>query len=186
MPYLTAPLRQLEFDFLKRLSGKNTKEPRWIECVKTTSNMFILSLSSMYIRDYFKDKTIRDDVNEIFVEIASEFEKILHSTEWMDQTTKKEALEKLKTMGHNIAYPPELLNQTLLEKYYENLHLNDTNYLQSAMNIDRHGKIFICSRYHQPVNRKDWIDHATTIYVNANYNGKGNSVRKFSFELFLY
>lgn len=97
----------------------------------------------------------------------------------MDDKTKTQAMHKLKSIKVNIAYPNELFNNTLIEKYYENLELNDTYYLESALNIDNHSKTFICSRYHQPVNRSDWIDYANTFYVNANYNGKGNSIRKF-------
>jgi predicted metalloendopeptidase len=97
----------------------------------------------------------------------------------MDDKTKVQALKKLKSMNVNVAYPNELLNNTILEKYYEKLHLNETHFLESALNIDNFGKNLICSRYHEPVNRSEWSDHASSIYVNANYNGKGNAIRKF-------
>lgn len=178
MPYLNERLRNLEFDFLKTVTGRSTRSARWFECIKATTSMFNLAISAMYIREHFRDEKIKKDVTTIFDEINSEFEKILLKNTWMDDLTKKEAMKKLKSMNVNVAYPNELLNNTLIEKYYEKLQLNETHYLESALNIDNHSKEFVCSRYHEPVNRSDWIDYATTFYVNANYNGKGNSIRK--------
>ena len=179
IPYLTADLRNFEFDFMRAITGKAQKQARWTDCIKLSSSMFNIAISSMYVRENFRDQRIRTEVGQIYNEIQSEFEKILLTTKWMDEETKSEALLKLKAMHANIAFPIELMNDSLIEKYYENLKLNETNYLQSALNVDHHGKEFICSRFHLPVNRSDWIDYATTIYVNANYNGKGNSIRKY-------
>lgn len=179
VPYLSENLRNLEFQFLRVLTGKATKSARWFECIKATTSMFNIAISSMYVREHFRDQKIKKDVTNIFHEINSEFEKILNKNKWMDEKTKVAALRKLKSMNVNVAYPNELMNNTVLEKYYEKLSLNDTFYLESALNIDNFGKVLICSRYHEPVNRSEWQDSASSIYVNANYNGKGNSIRKF-------
>jgi neprilysin len=176
IPYLHADIRAKEFDFMKTLTGKATKTARWSECVKGTAGMLSIAVSAMYVREYFNDYRIKSDVGEIVTEISEEFEKILKTNDWMDEETKHEALKKLKAMHSNIAYPNELLDDSKLAGYYRGLKLNETNYLQSAMAIDNHGKEFICSRFHKPVNKTDWVDLSTSIYVNANYNGKTNSI----------
>ena len=176
IPYLHEKIRAMEFDFMKTISGKSTKTARWSDCVKGTAGMMGIAVSAMYIREYFSDNRIKTDVGEIVTDITAEFEKILIKNDWMDMETKDEALNKLKAMHSNIAYPDELLDDSKLVGYYNGLKLNDSNYLQSAMAIDNHGKEFICTRFHQPVNRTDWVDLSTTIYVNANYNGKTNSI----------
>lgn len=177
VPYLTSDLRGMEFEFFKTVTGKSSKQARWSDCVKGTAGMLNMAVSAMYVREYFHDHRIKNDVSQITTEIASEFEKILNENDWMDFETKKEALKKLRSMHSNIAYPVELLQDSLIENYYKGVKLNATNYLQSAIDIDTHGKEFVCSRYHKPVNRTDWIDHASSIYVNANYNGKTNSIQ---------
>lgn len=179
IPFLTSGLLDKAFEFFKTFSGRSVRQPRWSDCVRGVSGMFSIAVSSMYVREYFRDERIKQDIGEIVLEISSEFEKLLLANDWMDEETKSKALEKLHAMSSNIAYPSELLNDTLIENYYKNLELNATNYLQSASNIDLHGKKFVCSRYHQPVNRSDWIDQSSTTFVNANYNGKSNSIRKF-------
>lgn len=140
--------------------------------------MMGIAVSSMYVREYFYDERIKHDIKEIVIEISYEFEKVLLANDWMDTETKTHALKKLVSMSSNIAYPAELLNSSLIEDYYKDLQLNDTNYLQSAINVDLHGRKFVCSRYHQPVDRNDWIDQSISTFVNANYNGKTNSIRK--------
>lgn len=177
IPYLTSNLREMEFDFFKTVTGKASKQARWSDCVKGTAGMLNIAVSAMYVREYFRDLRIKSDVSQITSEITSEFEKVLHENDWMDLETKKEALKKLRSMHSNIAFPVELMQDSLIENYYKNLKLNETNYLQSAIDIDTHGKVFVCSRFHKTVNRTDWIDHASSIYVNANYNGKTNSIQ---------
>lgn len=111
--------------------------------------MLGIAVSSMYVREYFYDERIKHDIGEMVIEIRHEFEKLLLKNDWMDAETKEEALKKLHSMSSNIAYPKELLNNSLIEEYYRDLQLNETNYLQSAINIDLHGRKFICSRYYQ-------------------------------------
>lgn len=180
IPYLNTQLRAMEFEFLKTVTGKSTKQSRWTDCIKSSSDMFGIAVSAMYVREHFRDQRIRNDVSQIIAEIKSEYEKILQTNDWMDEETKTEALKKLRSMHSNVAYPPELFNDTLLETYFANLNLSEDNYLQSAINVDNHGKEFVCERFHQPVNSKDWMEHSSTIYVNANYNGKTNSIRKIN------
>ena len=77
-----------------------------------------------------------------------------------------------------IGYPNELLDDSKLIEYYRNLTLsNSQSYLESAIRIDDHGKEFICSRFRKPANRSEWVDHASSIFVNANYNGKTNGIQ---------
>lgn len=185
IPYLTSDLLDMAFEFLKSFTGRSVKQARFSDCVRGVTGMLSIAVSSMYVREYFRDERIKNDIGEIVSEISNEFEKLLLTNDWMDKETKAKALEKLHAMSSFIAYPSELFNDTKIIEYYKDLELNDTNYLQSATNIDLHGKKFVCSRYHQEVNKNDWIDQSTSTYVNANYNGKSNSIRKY-FECIIF
>lgn len=176
VPYLTSSLRNMEFEFFRTVTGKNSKQARWSDCVKIVSGMMNIAVSSMYVREYFSDIRMKTDVSEIIGDVINEFEVLLFENDWMDSETKHEALKKIRSMHANVAYPNELMNDTKIEEYYKSLRLNETNYLQSAMEIDKLGKTFVCARFHEPVNKTDWVDHSTSTSVNANYNGKTNSI----------
>jgi predicted metalloendopeptidase len=183
IPFLTSDLLDKAFEFIKSLTGRLSRQPRWSDCVRGVSGMLSVAVSSMYVREHFNDeKKIKSDIGQIVSEIKIEFEKLLIANDWMDKETKEEALKKLKSMNSNVAYPSQLMNDSMIEDYYKDLELNATNYLQSAINIDLHGKKFVCLRYLQQASRNDWIDQSTTTSVNANYNGKTNSIRKFFYE----
>ena len=147
--------------------------------------MMGIAVSSMYVREYFYDDRIKEDVGKIVEEVSSEFEKLLLNNDWMDKETKLEALKKLHSMNSNVAYPMELFNNSFIEEYYKDLELDESNYLQSAINIDLFGRQLVCSRFHDLVKKNDWIDHSTTTIVNANYDGKTNSIREY-LPIFLY
>lgn len=51
-------------------------------------------------------------------DIRAEFQDILKQVDWMDEETKKNALDKAKSMSTHIAYPDELMNDRKLEEFY--------------------------------------------------------------------
>lgn len=89
--------------------------------------LFIFSLSistgALYIRKYF-DEDSKKKALEMVQDIRVEFKKILEQVDWMDDVTRKAALEKAESMSTHIAYPDELLDNKKLEEFYENVSFN--------------------------------------------------------------
>lgn len=54
-------------------------------------------------------------------DIRVAFKEELEEVPWMDESTKKEALEKADFMNHFIGYPNWFHNESLLEDYYKNV-----------------------------------------------------------------
>jgi predicted metalloendopeptidase len=54
--------------------------------------------------------------------IMIEFRNILNSTEWMDNESKKAALDKLDNIDSKIGYSDDILNNTYLDKYYKGVY----------------------------------------------------------------
>lgn len=177
IPYLTADLREMEFEFVKVISGRVIRNARWGDCVSTTSWLFPIPVSAMYVREHFYDHRIKDDVTQITNEISNEFEKLLKESDWMDNETRQEALRKLRLMNAHIAYPSELLDDAKIEEVYKNFQINETNFLHTAILVDNFAKEFYSARFHEPVNRSDWVDHSSSTHVNAYYNGAQNSIQ---------
>lgn len=72
------------------------------------------------MRKYFNEEA-RQNALEMVRDIRAEFETILKEVEWMDDETRKNALDKAKSMATHIAYPDELLDDTKLEEFYQNV-----------------------------------------------------------------
>lgn len=58
-------------------------------------------------------------------DIRDEFKTILENLDWMDNVTKKAALEKAASMATHIAYPDELLDNKKLEEFYQNVSIKN-------------------------------------------------------------
>jgi predicted metalloendopeptidase len=58
---------------------------------------------------------------EIVNNIQEQFREVLQTVDWMDEVTRKHALEKAKAMSAHIAYPDELLDDKKIDEYYANV-----------------------------------------------------------------
>lgn len=72
------------------------------------------------MRKYFHEDA-RQNAKEMVADIRNEFKKILGTVDWMDDETRKSALEKADAMVTHIAYPDELLDNAKLEEFYNNV-----------------------------------------------------------------
>lgn len=150
----------------------------------------------MYVRKYFNEQA-RQNAKEMVTDIRTEFQDILKSVDWMDDETKRNALDKAKSMATHIAYPDELLSDDKLEEFYDGvsyirfiglqklknilfqLELDPDHYMRSILNLTLFGTRFSFKRLRQPVNKTDWITHGRPAVVNAFYSSIENSIRKF-------
>lgn len=71
----------------------------------------------MYVRNHFH-KDAKDVVLEISKYVREVVLTKLKFIDWMDQKTRRRALQKAKNMSECMAYPEELLNDEILERTY--------------------------------------------------------------------
>jgi predicted metalloendopeptidase len=58
--------------------------------------------------------------------IHKEFERRLNNSEWMDEITKRNAYEKSRTIKFIVGYINEVMNDTLVNKSYQNVRFIST------------------------------------------------------------
>lgn len=101
------------------------------------------------------EKNFRQDSKvaafEMFNGIRNEFEIFLNEVTWMDEKTRKSAMNKLKAMSGYTGYPDELMNISKIEKYYENLKIDPNNYLLSVLNLNKFHTDHFFSKLREPV-----------------------------------
>lgn len=81
-----------------------------------------LAVGSLYVRYYFDRKAKKDSLDMIKT-IREEFRNIIMILDWMDENTKRAAVDKLENMYPHIAYPDELLNDRLLDDFYADVSI---------------------------------------------------------------
>ncbi|XP_012288606.1 neprilysin-2 isoform X3 [Orussus abietinus] len=174
--YLTEEVRKRQLAYSTALSGRTERESRWKECVDLVSGSLSISVGALYVRRYFNEDAKKNAL-EMVGDIRQQFTSILKTVEWMDNETRKSALDKAASMSSHIAYPDELLNDKKLEEFYEKLELSPDNYVESILNLTLFGTEYSFSKLRKPVNKSDWITHGRPAVVNAFYSSIENSIQ---------
>ena len=81
----------------------------------------------MYVRKYFSEKK-KKDVESMVNYIKEGFKECIcqnPSFRWMDKETQSAALDKINAMATDIGYPPELVNKTTIDTYYQGELVHD-------------------------------------------------------------
>ncbi|XP_015111047.1 neprilysin-2 isoform X3 [Diachasma alloeum] len=156
-------------------ASETQRESRWKECVNIVLKHLSRSVDVQYVRKYF-NKDAKKNTIEMVDDMRKQFNQILQNLDWMDDETRKSALEKATSMTSHIAYPDVLLDERKLEEFYHDLELSDENYLQNILNLTLFKTKYSFSKLRKPVNKSDWRTEANPTTVNAFYSPDRNSI----------
>ena len=133
------------------------------------------AVGAMYAKEHFK-AAAKEVTDEMVFNIRKEFKEMLDKLDWMDEKTKQRAFEKADLMTPNIAYAKEILDDRLLEDFYDGLVISKASYLKNYLQL----KIWISKYYanelRKPKDPKSWKTHGGAAIVNAFYNPAENSI----------
>lgn len=133
----------------------------------------------------------KNAVNKITNSIHKEFIRMLENTAWMDETTRKIAIEKAMAINFFIGYSDELIDNAKLDEYYRELELQPESLLHSILSIKKFDANQVVKTFRQPTDKNDWtfLSKESTI-VNAFCIPQLNTVSKFlsfsNHSLFVY
>jgi neprilysin len=175
--FLSENFRKRRLKYSTDVYGMHDKNLRWRECVGITTSKLPISVSALYIGQFFPEDA-KKEVLKMVQNIREVFENILKTVEWMDTITREQALDKLKAMATQIGYPDELTDIKKLEDYYEGLEINSDNYLETNMRLAQFNTDKSFLRLRKPVNKTDWILFSRVTEINTYYSFRENSIRE--------
>lgn len=157
----------LHFDFhSKTLHGIKEQRPRWKEAVDTTESVLGEVVGKVYVKEHFKPEA-KERMEGMIKMLIKGFEVSINELEWMSDTTKTAALEKLGKFTYKIGYPNKWRDYSALNIEAGELVKNYQNYV--AFEFDE-----MISSLSKPVNKAKW--HMTPQTVNAYFNPVGNEI----------
>ncbi len=160
--FLSAEIEKADFDFYRGyLSGVKEMKPRWERIMNYTSGYLGEPIGKLYIEKYFPPAA-KERMVELVGNLRYALGARIKGLEWMSDSTKQKALEKLAAMRVQIGYPDpdhwiDYSPFIVVEGDYLTNIMNGRKFY-SKKNIDEIGK---------PVNRDEWIMSPQT--VNAGY-----------------
>merc|ERR1711974_160212 len=95
----------------------------------------------------------KEMLNDVISALGADMDK---DVKWMDAATKAKAKEKYNALLHNVAYPPQLINDDNMKKYYDGLKVKSTEYFKSWVTIRKFKVDKAYSKLKMKVSRDDW------------------------------
>uniref|UniRef100_A0A915AZ76 Uncharacterized protein n=1 Tax=Parascaris univalens TaxID=6257 RepID=A0A915AZ76_PARUN len=157
------------------------EEQLQMRCASETVSEMQYANARFFVDYSYPDQASRDRIQELVGKVISNtilsFRGMLNSLQWMDDTSKRGAYRKLDNLEKNIAYPPFIVNDTLLDDYYEDLVFASTDSyfdMLSKLQAFNFRKLYKSLLYNTKVDRKDFL--GAPGIVNAWYQPELNSI----------
>ncbi|MGL4293893.1 MAG: M13 family metallopeptidase [Bacteroidales bacterium] len=167
-PYLSDAFADANFDFYgKTMSGKQEQQPRWKRSLSTTDGALGEAVGQMYVEKYFPAEA-KERMLKLVANLQTALGQRINDLDWMSDSTKAAALDKLNAFTVKIGYPDKWRDYSLLDINAED------NYWTSVLKSNRFEWDYMISQNEKPVDKSKW--HMSPQTVNAYYNPSSNEI----------
>ena len=155
------------FDFYgKVLSGRQVNQPRWKRAVNSVNGMLGELVGEMYVEKYFP-AAAKERMVKLVKNLQTALGERIDAQEWMSDSTKIRAHEKLATFHVKVGYPDKW-------KDYSKLEIKNDSYWANVCRASEWGFNDMYSRIGKLVDKDEWLMTPQT--VNAYYNPSTNEI----------
>ncbi len=155
------------FDFYgKVLSGRLVNQPRWKRAVNSVNGMLGELVGEMYVEKYFP-AAAKERMVKLVKNLQTALGERINAQEWMSDSTKVKAQEKLAAFHVKVGYPDKW-------KDYSKLDIKKDSYWANVCRASEWSFNDMYSRLGKPVDKDEWLMTPQT--VNAYYNPSTNEI----------
>lgn len=155
------------FDFYgKVLSGRQVNQPRWKRAVNSVNGMLGELVGEMYVEKYFP-AAAKERMVKLVKNLQTALGERIDAQEWMSDSTKIRAHEKLAAFHVKVGYPDKW-------KDYSKLEIKNDSYWANVCRASEWGFNDMYNRIGKPVDKDEWLMTPQT--VNAYYNPSTNEI----------
>ncbi|MEQ9007459.1 MAG: M13 family metallopeptidase, partial [Ekhidna sp.] len=171
-PYLNHKFVKADFDFFgKHLRGEqelSSREARVINVMRHEALGDIIG--KIYVEKHFASQT-KKEVADMANNIKEAFANRINNLSWMSNSTKQNALSKLRLLRIKIGHPEAWPDFTKLHINGDSVH---SSYVQNVMNCFRFQFDKKVKALNQPINTEEW--RMSPVTINAFYNALFNEI----------
>jgi len=148
---VTEPLK-----LLNQITTGAADQARSNYCIKLLNDNLTLLTSKLFV-----EKTFSGDsklVGEQLIEnILQSMMRRIQDIDWLDETTKKNALKKAKSLTYKIGYPDFILDPKKLYARYESLEMNPATFFENMAKSRKFESAHSLLKYGTPVSKDEWL-----------------------------
>jgi len=163
---LSKPFIDAAFGFSKVLSGQDVQKSRRQVMTENVDNYLGQALGQLYVKRYFNEDS-KKRVLILVNNLQKSFENRINHLDWMSDSTKQKAKDKLYAITKKIGYPDQWRN-------YDNVQITRGRYFENVLSINRNNYQEELAKLNKPVDRTEW--HTTPSTVTAYYNPPLNEI----------
>lgn len=166
-PYLSDDFVDADFEFYgKVMSGKQEQQPRWKRSLNTVNGALGEAVGEMYVEKYFPASS-KEKMLTLVGNLQTALSERINGLEWMSDTTKAKAQEKLAAFTVKIGYPDKWRD-------YSGLEIKDDSYWANVRRSNIFDMAYQLADVDKSVDKSRW--HMNPQTVNAYYNPTTNEI----------
>lgn len=163
---LSKPFTDASFEFNKALSGQATQKSRRQIMTENVDSFLGQALGQLYVKRYFNEDA-KKRVLILVNNLQKSFENRINHLDWMSDSTKQKAKEKLYAITKKIGYPDKWHN-------YDGVQINRSKYFENVLSLNQNSYNIQLARLNRAVDKTEWSTTPST--VTAYYNPAFNEV----------
>ena len=163
---LSKPFSEASFEYVKVLTGQAVRKPRSEEITMEIDRSLGQALAQLYVKKYFTEDA-KKRMAVLVDNLKKAFEARINKLDWMSDSTKTKAKEKLQAFTEKIGYPDKWRD-------YSQVEVNRSTYFENRLSANKNEFQYDMAKLGQPVDRTEW--HTTPPTVTAYNNPPLNEI----------
>jgi putative endopeptidase len=164
---LSKPFVEANFDFYgKLLRGAKELRPRWKRVLDAEEGAMGEALGQLFVKEYFNEKA-KKRYSDLVEGIRNAYKARIQKLDWMTDSTKQKALNKLATMRKKVGYPDKW-------KDFSSLKIDKSAFVLNMIRSNQWWNQYYMNKLGKPVDRDEW--EMTPQTYNAYYNPSNNEI----------
>jgi putative endopeptidase len=165
--FLSKNFSDEEFNFRgKILEGKMEQKSRWKRILDAQEDALGDALGQLFVKEFFPEKA-KKRYTDMVEAIKTAYAENIQQLDWMSDTTKAKALDKLKKVSKKVGYPD-------VWKDFSSMTIDRSSYVRNAINAGKWWHNYSVAKLGKPVDRNEWSMTPQT--YNAYYNPSNNEI----------
>lgn len=164
--FLSQPFVDASFAYTKMLTGQAVKKTRAEEMTQAVDGSIGDALAQLYVKKYFPEAA-RKRIAVLVDNLKKAFEARVNRLDWMSDSTKTKAKEKLYAFSQKIGYPDKWRD-------YSSMTVKRDAYFENRLAANKNDYLYGLAKVGQRVDRTEW--HTTPPTVTAYNNPPLNEI----------
>ena len=158
--FLSQPFVNASFEYTKSLTGQAVKKPRAEEMVQAVDASLGHALAQLYVKKYFPEDA-KKRMAVLVDNLKKAFEARITRLDWMSDSTKAKAKEKLYFFTEKIGYPDKWRD-------YSKVDVKRDAYFENRLSANKNDFLYSLTKVGQPVDRTEWLTTPPTVTAYNN------------------